>query len=197
MYNKISKTMRKIIVPLICSILVLSATQIAAQGFTGYYDPANWTIELPDAQYGGSVPAFDANTLVIIGPDGQSCSGEEVRVFIEVEESGGIFFNWEFVNFDSPGWDFFIVRQALNGDVNVLTQVTQPGSGSFVGFFNAGDVLHFVVYSEDCVFGEGVVTITNFDPYSEYTAIPLSSWALYLGILLMISFVVIRFRRLI
>ena len=142
------------------------------------------------------MPAFNENALVIIGPDGESCSGQEVRVSIEVEESRVIFFNWEFVNFDSPGWDFFIVRQSSNGDVNILTQVTETGTGTFYGYFNAGDILSLVVYSVDCIFGDGVVAITNFDPYTDF-AIPLSNWALYLGILLMITFVAIRFRRLI
>ena len=33
--------MKKIIVPLVLSILVFSAAQVAAQGFTGYYHPDN------------------------------------------------------------------------------------------------------------------------------------------------------------
>jgi len=85
--------------------------------------------------------------------------------------------------------------QSYNGNDDVLVQVTNTSNGSFSETLNAGDKLSLIVYSVDCLLGEGIATITNFSAPDAPPAVPISNWALYLGILLMLTFVVIRFKR--
>ena len=166
-------------------------------GFNDCYDPFFWSTELPEPQHGGSVE-FDSNVLTITGPNGDWCvGGAEVIASVTIPEDGQVSFNWSFVNFDDPGYDFFIVLQKINGIGDKLLEVTYTSSGSFSQYFEKGDILSLVVQSDDCVFGEGIATITNFSAPCSTPPIPLSNWALYLGILLMVTFVVIRFKRLI
>ncbi len=136
--------------------------EVNAQGFTSQYAPANWTIELPESQYGGSID-FDANTLVINGPDGNSCDFEEVSVSIIIPKSGTVSFDWEFVNQDiDPDYDFFIKQTCTQGNETELYRTTDNETGTFSHHFSEGERLSLVVLSTDCVLGRGIATITNF-----------------------------------
>lgn len=145
------------------TFMMLSLSAATPQGFTDYYNPDNWTIELPEAEFGGSIGTFDANTLVINGPDGDFCpDGKEVSVSIVIPISGTVSFDWEFFSEDLPGWDFFVVRTCNQGNPTELLEITGNSSGVFSEHFTKGERLSLVVLSTDCIYGEGIATITNF-----------------------------------
>ncbi len=161
--------MKKLILPILATFILLSITEAYAQpetyaqGFTSHYAPDNWTIDLPESQYGGSIGEFDANTLVINGPEGDDCNNEEVSVSIIIPVPGTVSFDWSFINIDvQPEYDFFIKRTCTQGNESELFSTTNTGSGTFSEHFNAGERLSLVVLSIDCILGPGIATITNF-----------------------------------
>ncbi len=180
---------------LFVAFFVFFISQAAANGFTGYFAPANWTVSLPESQYGGSV-SHEQNYLTINGPDGDLClGGKEVAVSIAMPDNGVVWFRWDYISYDEDGptFDVFIIRKTVTGTEHILEFIDYNGFGVFSGAFDEGDELSFVVSSQDCILGEGVVTITGFQ-FIEDPVVPLANWAIFLSLALITLFVIFHLR---
>lgn len=181
-------------------ILFIAAHQSHAQntGFTGPFAPGNWTPELPDPSFGGEITEFTENTLIIEGPDGINCfdlGGAEVSVSIEIPADLLISFEWSYFSSDGGQWDIFIVRRTANGDITEVLTVpnVDQGDGTFDALFDKGDEIDILVYSRDCRFGPGILTVTNFN-YQELAPVPVKAWSFLMAAILMATFAFFRFK---
>ncbi len=145
----------KVVAFLLCiGFCALSAN---AQGFSGYYDPSNWDISSVgdgSADWSGA-----PGQLVVIGPDDGSNTAGGIQVTIMVPADGTWSFDWLYNSEDDPGFDDGMWY--LNG-VNTLLSDTNGENGNFSLAVETGDTIGFTVNSDDQVFGEGILTITNF-----------------------------------
>ena len=85
-----------------------------------------------------------------------------------------------------------------SGPISVTSSLA--GEAKYFGFYTLGgvEISQIEVTAQTGTNGFAVGEFGIFvGPPSEPVAVPLSSWAFYLGIFLMISFVVIRFRRIV
>jgi len=132
-----------------------------ADGFSGYYAPANWTLtELGIAS--GSVDTSGApGSITLIGADDDSGDWADTYYWITAEAAGTVSFDWLYNSDDLPGYDggFYVVGSL---DDYVFLSTTDGESGTVSFSVAAGDLFGFNMYSEDSSFGAGQLTISNF-----------------------------------
>jgi hypothetical protein len=146
--------------------LDIDAESLAGQGgrgFQGDFDVDNWELINSPSNTGGSVNVEDGPPIevyVIGGDDGVS---GDTDLQIEIPSDGTITFDWGYQSsdtgqFDSGGY-------VINGNFTVLafnnSQVPFFSESSTVEV-SAGDIFAFRVNTDDGLFGEGVLGVTNF-----------------------------------
>ncbi len=136
-----------------------------AVGFTGYYDPANWTLTNDNAN--GSVDTTLApNQITLTGGDGGFGFGSTGSTLYSIlADQTGIFkFAWDYVTTDSwgPFWDPFVV---INGLQLQLTDNSGPNaqSGFYSEWVTVGTEIGFGILTVDNAFGAASVTISDFE----------------------------------
>ena len=139
--------------------LALGITTTANAQFSGYYDHANWTLVTGGDGNSGIVTA-NATTLVMNTGDSGSEAFSFADYTIFVESTGVIAFDWDYVCDDAPGFDRG--GYILNGVYTILSD-TGGESGSEAIGVTAGDQFGFFTESDDNIFGEGFLTITEFN----------------------------------
>jgi len=132
----------------------------AAVGFSGDYDPSNWTTTLSPASDGSVDTSNAPNDITITGPD--NLQGPSfINYTIGAPSSGTVSFDWLYSTIDLPGGDSF--GYLINGVQTLLTddQTTLP-FGSTTLSVASGDIFGFYVASIDGDFGAGIATVYNF-----------------------------------
>ncbi len=174
-FNSISMARFTVLAVAGAALLGVSATA-SASGFTGFYDHSNWNwTELGTGT--GALTEFDADHVVITGGDAGADS--DSYYWITAAADGIFSFDWLYNSVDEPGYDgaFYVHGSSLSDWVFLST--TDGESGNISISVLAGDVIGFNIYSEDGVFGPGILTVTNFSaPVPE----PATMAALGLGV---------------
>lgn len=152
------------------SIATLGTTVIAlgvagtaqASGFSGAYDPSNWT--LTNINSNGDVDTSAAPSLIITrGGDNGTFAFGQTSYTIAAAGNGLVSFDWiyETSDVDGPFYDNF--GFVLNG---VFTQLSNNQfsfqNGTFSTLVNLGDQFGFAVNTVDNRFGAASATIFNF-----------------------------------
>ena len=146
-------------------LMLAWAGSVSAVGFSGPYDPSNWTEEtfLGD----GSVDVSGApNSIVLTGSDLYTCCDVNTDFSIVVLTAGLVEFDWDYATSDEhPFFDPFgytldgvFTQLTSDGDINGF-ELVQSGSESIMVGQNV--VFGFRVQSDD-EFGSSSVTISNF-----------------------------------
>jgi hypothetical protein len=141
-------------------------------GFSGDYDPSNWTTTLSTGS-DGSVDTTNApNDITITGPNNLQASSS-ITYTTNATSFGLVNFEWLYTTTDTtPGQDSF--GYLLNGAKTLLTddQTSSP-SGTTSFSVVSGDNFGFYVDSTDGDFGAAIATIYNFSgPGSPATSVP-------------------------
>ncbi|MCB9339846.1 MAG: proprotein convertase P-domain-containing protein [Lewinellaceae bacterium] len=130
------------------------------QGFAGAYDPANWTIQAINSNGSVNTAGAPANVVINGSDNGSGGAGQE-NFNIILPQSGTIGFTWNYSTvdnaiFDPPGY-------MLNGVFTQLLATGVTGSGNVTIPVVAGDMFGFSQRTVDNIFGNGILTITNFN----------------------------------
>jgi len=155
-----------ILTSIIASVLLLSTFTYpvyATSGFTGDYDPANWT--LTNTNTNGSVDITNTPTsIMLVGGDNGGNGAGDTDYTVNVACGGEISFDWAYQSFDVDGPIFDPAGYLVNG---VFTQLTDNGgldvqSGTTSILTADGDTFGYRVHTVDNILGEGAFTnITN------------------------------------
>jgi len=144
----------------------------------------NWTFQNTGGSTNGNVNTSGAPASITLtgGSTGNGFGTTDFTIAAPV--SGMLSFNWNYTSSDTGTYDGF--NFLLNGSPTLLATNDTQGSGTFTISLNAGDVFGFEIYSQDNLFGPGVVTISSFTaPVPEPSTISLLALgAVGVGILL-------------
>ena len=166
---------------LVAAALTAAPMPAVAVGFSGDYDPTNWTTTLSPLS-DGSVDTTNApNDITITGPNnGQVPSF--INYTISAPSSGTVSFDWLYNTIDSPGGDSF--GYLINGVQTQLTddQATLPSGSSSISVVS-GDIFGFYVASTDGDFGAGIATVSNFSGPGSPGSTDVPAPAAVLGVL--------------
>ncbi|MBD2665623.1 PEP-CTERM sorting domain-containing protein [Richelia sinica] len=144
------------------AVVALSVAETAnAAGFSGAYNPNNWTLTNNNAD--GSVDTTNAPLSITTtgGNNGSDSFGQTAYTTIAANNSV-VSFDWNYFTFDGPFYDpFGFIR---NG---VFTELTDSfgafsQSGSFSTVVNAGDTFGFAINTTDNLYDPATATISNF-----------------------------------
>ena len=147
-------------------ISISNQKAFASGGFSGDFDPANWTFS---TEGNGFVDTDGAPDFIELdGSDDSEC-GEcalNTDYTIEIPSTSTITFDWDYTTFDCDGPSFDPAGYLLNGDFFQFTN--DDGSNSQSGHIevpvNSGDIFGFRVFTTDDTCGRGVITsISNFN----------------------------------
>ena len=148
--------------------LLIVAPTAAYADFSGAYAPGNWTISTGTGD--GSVDTSGAPASVrLIGADNGE-DGSNTDFTIAAAGTGLWSFNFVWDNqdsdnvFDSGGF-------LLNGVFTAYGGADTSGSQTPIAVA-AGDIIGYRVNCSDCIFGRGVLTISNFSAPTAQAAVP-------------------------
>ena len=157
------------------------------EGFSGYYDVANWTKTLD----GGSVDTTGEPASITLTSSNTGSGVPSSQDFTIASAGDGLVsFSWTFVatDVDDPGYDPF--GYLLNG---VFTKVTddsgsalQSGTTSFN--VSAGDIFGFRAYSTDSKFGSSITVVSDFAAPPAAVPLPAAVWMFGSGLLALLGF---------
>jgi hypothetical protein len=135
---------------------LLSNMVVYAQGFSGAYDPSNWTLTNGT---GGSVSTVSAPTFIELTGGDNGVSGDmDYSIVVPGTCVQNINFTYDVVHPDC-GWDN--VYYGINGVYTFLTDCSASGNVGPLSL-NPGDIFTFRINSEDGFAGAPTVTISNF-----------------------------------
>lgn len=162
----------------VCGLACGSAQAESVVGFTGDFDPVNWTAVVGT---GGAAPSMDNSFLSITSP--RPDDFDETSISILVGKLARISFSWAYVTSDEdddPFYDPFGVitangYQQLTEDGGALNQ---GGNASFI--VDAGEVFGFYAQAIEGDFGTATTRVGNFrvDYIPEPTSLLLMAAAL-------------------
>ncbi len=134
-----------------------------AVGFTGDFDPQNWTIT---TSFGGDVIVNGDETVELIGPNsGEGCpGGSSTEYSVVIQMDGELVFLWNYHTEDVDGPTYDPFGYSLNGTFYKLTDNDGPVSQAGVAVVpvSTGDVFAFSQLSTDCILGAGATTLVDF-----------------------------------
>jgi hypothetical protein len=146
-------------------MVVAALPSVAEANFSGPYDVANWNFQNTGGSTNGSVNTSGApsSILLIGGSSGNgTVNGPGTTDFtITAVATGLVSFNWTYASFDSTdaeGGNFL-----LNGVPFLLSALYSGASGTFSIPVNQNDVFGFEVFSQFNRYGQGMLTISNFN----------------------------------
>jgi hypothetical protein len=135
---------------------------MALTGFTGAYDPSNWTLTNPD----GDIDLTNAASgqIDLIGSDTGSTlpANTDWTISITPARAGSLSFDWSYGTLDTGSDD--TAGYLLNGFFTELASVDGETSNSPVTFvLNPGDTFGFRVATLTNSGGPGIFTVSNFN----------------------------------
>jgi hypothetical protein len=172
--------------------LLTPAAALAITGFTGVYDPSNFTFTPTPS--GAGVPGNDlvttgaaAGTVTLFSPDdssnglGNTAATSDWTIPITPDRAGTISFDWSYEPFD-PGIGDDSAFYLLNGTpfplaTNDGTFNPQSSTSTTSLTVADGDTFGFRVSTESNGGGPGAFSVSNFD-FTPATPVPFESDAL-------------------
>lgn len=142
--------------------MMSQVTAAIAAGFSGTYNPTNWTFLNTGGSTNGYVnPTGAPSSILLVGGNSGSYTFGETNYTIAVAGDGTWSFDWSYSNAGSPGFD--IGGYTINGSNYYLTD-SSFDSGSVSISVYSGDVIGFQVQSFDnyTAGAPGFLTISNF-----------------------------------
>jgi hypothetical protein len=154
-------------------------------GFSGVYAPGQWSTTLSGTPGGGGAPVGvtnDGSTLTLTGGDG-ACLLGPCQLLYGITVPGpeqALLFHWAYDTTDIDGPAFEAFGIVVDG---VYTQLTDPGgsafqSGDYRVSLTAGSQFAWYVDCADCILGNAVATITNFQALPEPASLALVGFGL-------------------
>lgn len=157
------------VVTLLASTLAFAASADAI-GFSGAYDPANFTLTNSNADGSVNTSGAPASISLTGGNNNSDAVGSTTYTALAAA-AGTVSFNWSYTTPDGPSFDPF--GYVVNGGFTVLTDPSglrnQTGTTSFSVI--AGDTFGFQSRTTDNLFGAPTTTISNFSA-PDATAVP-------------------------
>lgn len=160
---------------LVGAVTLLVAHPVSAAGFSGDYDPSNFTLINDNAD--GFVDTTNAPLSVTLqgGNNGSGFPPGQTSYTTTAQGDGQVSFDFNYTTMDRDGPSFDPFGFLLN---NVFTQLSdssgprsQSGSTSFLVM--SGDIFGFAIQTVDNAFGPASVTISSFHaPASEPADVP-------------------------
>lgn len=148
------------------AIILTAAPSPARASFVGAYDLGNFTLTNLEAD--GSAVITPEGYLVITGGNNGSSLMGRTDLFITLQCSGELRFDYSYSTRDFPGFDW--AGYVLDSTFNLLAN--KDGDSGFISLpVNAGQTFGFRVLTEDNVGEPAVLTISNFSG-PEASAIP-------------------------
>ena len=141
-----------------CAPVALSFTSVSAAGFTGPFDPSNWTF---NANGGDGTFVFGGTASVTLtGTDAGAAA--ETELCLTIPEDGNLAFDWDYSTVDGPQYDPFYYT--LDG---IQTELTNPAgantqNGSVSIPVISGQQFCFDQGSVDGIMGAGVTISSMF-----------------------------------
>ena len=144
-------------------LAVVALAQANLVGFTGPYDPSQWTLSNNPVSVGGSVDTSGAPSSVALTGGNSNVAGYTTWT-IAAPAPGTVSFNWSYEAHDIAGPYYDPAGWILNGGPTQVTANYGPNSQSGSTSFSviAGDTFGFYVYTLDGGFGPGIITPSNF-----------------------------------
>jgi len=132
----------------------------AKADFSGYYAPGNWTLTNTGDSNGFVDTAGAPASIVLHGGSSQSGNAGDTDFTIAAAAAGTVSFHWSYFSTDSGSYDsaYFL----LNGVPTFLAANNSQGQGDFSVAVAAGNIFGFRVHTEDNIFGDGELTVSNF-----------------------------------
>lgn len=153
-------------------ILALTPVPAQALGFSGAYDPTNWTTSFGGGGDGSVDTTSAPSSIEITGPNnGQANS--YVDYTITAPAAGVVTFSWMYNTIDDPGHDSF--GYLVDGNYTLLTDDAFSYFTDTTNFnVSAGAEFGFRIFSVDGSFDPGIATIESFSgpAPSASTAVP-------------------------
>jgi hypothetical protein len=169
--KRLSTSIKYAAVTTTLSLGAFGITPAHAVGFSGSYNPANFT--LTNTNSNGSVNTSGApNSIVLTGTQGLTGGNGTLNYTIAAAGAGTFGFNWSYTTIDSTYWDPFSVL--INGVATPLTSGTssKTESGTYTTSVNLGDIIGLQIFSRDNAGGAPSVTISNFSAPDASTSVP-------------------------
>jgi len=149
-------------IPVLASILILATFSVpsasALSGFSGDYDPVNWTLTNTNAD--GSVDTSGAPTsIVLVGGDNFSFRPGDTDFTLTVPCGGTISFDWRYQTFNGPFWDR--AGYLVNGAFTQLSDNSGPQvqEGMTSVTVSTGDTFGYRIHTLD-----NIVGVASFAP---------------------------------
>jgi hypothetical protein len=143
----------------LAAVAVIPAT--AKADFSGYYDPSHWTLT-NTGDGNGFVDSSGAPAQIVLH-GGASGSGNpsDTDFTIAAGASGTFSFHWSYFSTDSGTYDsaYYLV----NGVATFLAANNSQGSGDVSISVTGGQIIGFRVHTVDNLFGDGELTVSNFN----------------------------------
>lgn len=163
--NKLSSSLTYAAVATTLSLGAFGVTPAHAVGFSGNYDPSNFTLLNTNAD--GSVNTTSApGSITLVGGNNGSLSAGATDYTIAAAASGVFSFDWDYLttDVDGPTYDPFSVL--INGIATQLTNNSGANSqiSSYSATVNLGDTIGWRINTDDNRLGAAQVTISNFSP---------------------------------
>ena len=132
----------------------------AKADFSGYYAPPNWTLQNTGDSNGFVDTSGAPASITLHGGSSGSGNAGDTDFTIAAAASGLLSFNWSYFSTDTGTYDsaYFL----LNGVPTFLADNGSQGSGTFSIAVSAGNIFGFRVHTEDNLFGDGELTVSNF-----------------------------------
>ncbi|TVP66406.1 MAG: PTPA-CTERM sorting domain-containing protein [Nodularia sp. (in: Bacteria)] len=150
-----------------CGSLVMAAPSYAS-GFTGYYNPVNWTLDTINST-SSVVPGSDAGEIIISTRPDTLNTLLDVNYTIRTETAGMVSFDWNYQFPSSPAAVNSALRVIRNGDIDdnvLLTNIsTGTTSGTNYSFaVTAGQEIGFRLRNnfDNSGSSNAIATISNF-----------------------------------
>ncbi|PYL87858.1 MAG: hypothetical protein DMF17_01240 [Verrucomicrobia bacterium] len=134
----------------------------AKADFSGYYAPSHWTLTNTGGSTNGFVDTSGAPASITLhGGSSQSGTAGDTDFTIAAAASGMLNFHWSYFSTDSGTYDsaYFL----LNGVPTFLADNGSQGMGDFSIALTSGNIFGFRVHSADNLFGDGELTVSNFN----------------------------------
>jgi len=144
------------------TIAAVAIPAAAKADFSGPYAPANWTFQNTGGSTDGSVDTSGAPaSITLTGGNSQSGTPGDTNFTIAAVASGPLNFHWSYFSTDSGTYDsaYFL----LNGVPTFLADNGSQGSGNFSIALTSGNIFGFRVHTADNLFGDGELTVSNFN----------------------------------
>ncbi|BAZ33977.1 hypothetical protein NIES4074_64910 (plasmid) [Cylindrospermum sp. NIES-4074] len=146
-------------------IASLPSKVMALTGFTGPYDPSNWSTPVINSNANGSVDTANApSEITLTGGDNNSNlpGTTDWTIFIDSSRAGNLSFDWSYFLLDTEAQD--TAGYLLNGAFTTLAIKNGESSSSPVTLLvNPGDTFGFRVATLDNGSGTGIFSVSNFN----------------------------------